>query len=207
MKYSFKKHNFTVVKKAISGELATFMYNYLLMKEQVLKYLKNNKYISPFEFIHGSFGDDQAPEPKAYVVYGDVGNETMLLRCQGILEKHTGLKLIPTYTYSRNYQKGNSLKRHKDRPSCAISCTLSYGGDSWPIYLEPSGETGKKGVKVVLEPGDLLIYKGCELEHWREPLKGETCVQAFLHYNEASDITNLYDKRPHLGLPAWFKNG
>ena len=49
----------------------------------------------------------------------------------------------------------------------------------WPIYLEPNGETGKKGVKVDLKPGDMLVYSGCELEHWREKFKGKECVQVF----------------------------
>jgi hypothetical protein len=39
------------------------------------------------------------------------------------------------------------------------------------------------GVKVTLKPGDMLIYSGCELEHWREPFEGNVCGQVFLHYN------------------------
>ena len=55
-----------------------------------------------------------------------------------------------------------------------------------------------------LKPGDMLIYSGCDLEHWRDPLEGELCGQAFLHYNHADGPfakTNLYDKRPLLGVP------
>jgi hypothetical protein len=64
-----------------------------------------------------------------------------------------------------------------------------------------------KGVKVDLKPGDMLIYKGMELEHWREPFEGEDCIQVFLHYNKTSKEAELnkFDKRPHLGLPSWFK--
>ena len=111
------------------------------------------------------------------------------------------------------------LKRHKDRFSCEISTTMNLGGDDWPIYLEPDPKKGgvkrsryvsdnTKGVKVDLKPGDMLVYSGCELEHWREKFKGKECVQVFLHYNNrktpgAKD--NMFDKRPHLGLPSWFK--
>ena len=121
------------------------------------------------------------------------------------MEKATGLKLYPAYTYARIYKKGDELKRHKDRFSCEISTTMNLGGDDWPIYLEPSGEEGKKGIKVDLKPGDMLVYSGCELEHWREKFKGKECVQVFLHYNNrktpgAKD--NMFDKRPHLGLPS-----
>ena len=82
-----------------------------------------------------------------------------------------------------------NLKRHKDRFSCEISTTMNLGGDDWPIYLEPSWKKGvttssnAKGVKVDLKPGDMLVYSGCELEHWREKFKGKECVQVFLHYN------------------------
>ena len=134
--------------------------------------------------------------------------ETLMLKCQPEMEKVTELKLYPAYTYARIYKKGDELKRHKDRFSCEISTTMNLAGDDWPIYLEPSGEVGKKGIKVDLKPGDMLVYSGCELEHWREKFKGKECIQVFLHYNNrktpgAKD--NMFDKRPHLGLPSWFK--
>ena len=50
----------------------------------------------------------------------------------------------------------------------------------------------------------MLIYSGCELEHWRDPFQGNICSQVFLHYNHANGPfakTNLYDKRPLLGIP------
>jgi hypothetical protein len=131
-----------------------------------------------------------------------------MLKCQPEMEKVTGLKLYPAYTYARIYKKGDELKRHKDRFSCEISTTMNLGGDDWPIYLEPSGETGKKGIKVDLKPGDMLVYSGCELEHWRNKFRGKECIQAFLHYNNRKTVgakDNMFDKRPHLGLPSWFK--
>ena len=66
-----------------------------------------------------------------------------------------------------------------------------------------------KGVKIDLKPGDMLVYSGCELEHWREKFKGKECIQVFLHYNNrktpgAKD--NMFDKRPHLGLPLGLRD-
>ncbi len=52
------------------------------------------------------------------------------------------------------------------------------------------------------------MYKGCDLEHWREPFEGKDCGQVFLHYNDASNKeaeANKFDSRPMIGLPAWFK--
>jgi len=65
------------------------------------------------------------------------------------------------------------------------------------------------GIKVDLKPGDMLIYQGCEVEHWRDAFPGKDCGQVFLHYNDRTKKQakeNLYDTRPFLGLPAWFKN-
>ena len=124
------------------------------------------------------------------------------------MEDETGLKLYETYSYARIYKTGDVLERHKDRYSCEVSTTLNLGGDNWPIYLEPSGKKGKDGNKISLEQGDMLIYKGCEVEHWRETFSGVNCAQVFLHYNDASyeeAEKNRYDGRPFLGLPAWFK--
>ena len=76
------------------------------------------------------------------------------------------------------------------------------------IDLEPSGKKGMKGTKIDLKQGDMLVYSGCELEHWREKFKGKECVQVFLHYNNSKTPgakDNLFDKRIHLGLPSWFK--
>ena len=131
-----------------------------------------------------------------------------MLKCQPIMEKTTGLKLQPAYTYARIYKKGDILKRHKDRFSCEISTTMNLGGDQWDLYLESFGQKGKKGIKVNLNQGDMLVYSGCELEHWREKFKGKSCCQVFLHYNNEKTPgsgQNLFDKRLHLGLPVGLK--
>jgi hypothetical protein len=117
------------------------------------------------------------------------------------MEKKSGVKLIETYSYARIYKKGDELKRHKDRYSCEISTTMNLGGDEWSIYVEPD-------IEINLKPGDMLMYRGCELEHWREPFEGQDCGQVFLHYNDASSKDaeqNKYDTRPILGLPAYFR--
>ena len=197
---------YRIVKQAISKELAQFVYEYFLMKRSVARKFFDERYISPYNFDWGVWNDDQIPE--TYSHYSDIAMETLLQKLRPSVEKETGLELNETYSYARIYKKGDVLERHKDRYSCELSATLNLGGDSWPIYLEPSGELGKEGIKVDLEPGDMLIYKGCEVEHWREAFEGENCGQVFLHYNNASNEKaeeNKYDGRPFLGLPAWFK--
>ena len=111
-------------------------------------------------------------------------------------------------SFKKDKYQGDELKRHKDRYSCEISTTLNLGGDDWPIFLEPSGKEGEDGIEVRLEAGDMLMYRGCELEHWREPFTGKDCGQVFLHYNDKNGKdaeSNKYDGRPMIGLPSWYK--
>ena len=214
---SFKTNNFLVIKKAIEPKVAEFVYNYFLMKRQVARTMFDDRFISPFTTEWGVWNDEQVPN--TYSHYGDVAMETLLLAVQPIMEKQTKLKLIPTYAYARIYKKGDVLHRHKDRFSCEISTTLNLGGDPWPIYIEKNPKKGglkegkyvsdyTKGTKVVLQPGDMLVYKGNILEHWRDAFDGQDCGQVFLHYNNLAtkgSEENIYDGRPHLGLPPYFK--
>jgi len=214
---SFKKNKYLIIKNAISEELAHFCYNYFIIKRKVADTLFQTKYISSTTLDWGTFTDSQVPN--TYSHYADIVMETLLLKVKPIMEEKIKLKLIETYSYARIYKKGDILKKHKDRLSCEISTTLNLGGDSWPIFIEPDSKKGKhengnyvpsksKGVKVVLNPGDMLVYRGCDLEHWRNEFKGDYCVQVFLHYNDSASKDaelNKFDKRLHLGLPNWFQ--
>jgi len=196
---SFKKNKYQVIKSAISKELANFCYQYFLNKRMVARHLFDEKYISQFTEYFGIWNDSQIPE--TYSHYADIVMETLLQKVKPIMEKEAGVKLIETYSYARIYKKGDELKRHKDRFRCEISTTMNLGGNSWPIYLEPD-------IKLTLESGDMLMYRGCELEHWREPFEGEDCGQVFLHYNDANGENakqNKFDGRPMIGLPSYFK--
>ena len=201
---SFKKNKYLVLRNVLSKELSSFVYKYFLNKRSVAKVLFESKFISPFTEYWGIWHDEQIPN--TYSHYSDIAMETLLRELKPIMEKQTKLKLIETYSYARIYKKGDLLARHKDRYSCEVSTTLNLGGDPWPLYLDPTGQIGREGIEVNLKPGDMLIYSGCELEHWREEFKGESCGQVFLHYNKlSSKKANKFDNRPMLGLPAYFK--
>tara|TARA_R100001443_G_C3352108_1_gene177094 strand:+ start:1098 stop:1736 length:639 start_codon:yes stop_codon:yes gene_type:complete len=208
---SFK---YKVIKKAVSYELANFCFNYLKLKRNAVFFMYQNKIVNENPFL-GTWRDSQIPN--TYSQYSDFVMETLLLKLLPTLEKETELKLVPTYSYTRIYKKGDELKRHKDRPSCEISTTLNLGGDKWSIFIDPTGTdnvideyknihkpNAPKGKEVILDVGDMLVYSGCKLEHWREPFKGKICAQVFLHYNNADGPfkdKNKYDGRSALGLP------
>ena len=187
--------NYKVVKEAISFELANFLFNYFLLKREAVYYMYSNNWMHD-NGVLGTWKDEQVPN--TYSIYGDPVFDTLLMKVLPVMQRETGLDVIPTYSYARIYKKGDILKKHKDRPSCEISTTLNLGGDPWSIFLE--------GEQVDLNVGDMLIYEGCKLEHWREPFEGEHCGQVFLHYNnkkgEFKDI-NIFDGRDKLGTPNW----
>jgi hypothetical protein len=211
----FKKKKYQVIKGALSQQLANFIFNYMMLQRDAVDFMLKHNKINPSNPFIGRRTDEQVPG--AYSKYGDWVMDTLLQYMRPIMKEKTGMDLVPTYSYTRIYEKGNKLRRHKDRPSCEISTTLHLGGDPWPIFLDPSGANfvidefkeihkpgAPTGVRVDLKVGDMLIYSGCELEHWRQPFEGNICSQVFLHYNHANGPfakTNLFDKRPMLGIP------
>ena len=202
------------IKGAVSYELANFIFNYFLLKRDAVAWMYQNN-ITYDTGLHGTWTDQQVPN--TYSHYADHVMETLLVKMLPVMAKETGLNLVPTYSYARIYKKGDILRRHKDRPSCEISTTLNLGGDPWPIFIDGTGAdsvideyksiikpNAPEGTKVLLDVGDMLVYSGCELEHWREPLEGDVCAQVFLHYNHVDGPfaeKNRFDKRPMLGVP------
>ena len=225
MNNEFKQKKYQVIKQAISYDLANFCFNYLLLKRDAADFMYSNNIIADTG-MWGTWKDAQVPG--VYSHYADPVMETLLMKVLPVMKEQTGLDLIPTYSYTRVYTKGSILWRHKDRPSCEISTTLNLGGDMWPIYIDPTGQDNiiksqytnkgeecivKKGAhsgnRVDLEPGDMLVYSGCELEHWRNEFTGDMCAQVFLHYNHKNGPfaeKNKFDNRPLLGIPSFVKN-
>tara|TARA_R110001592_G_scaffold224213_2_gene479791 strand:+ start:1598 stop:2167 length:570 start_codon:yes stop_codon:yes gene_type:complete len=183
---SYKNNGYEIKANAIPTDLANFLYNYLLLKREVANVVNTQT------SLLGGWTDTQVPD--TYSHYADIAMETLLAKMLPIVEKIVGTKLLPQYTFLRIYKKGDILKKHKDRSACEISTTMFLGGDEWKIYME--------GKAIDLKPGDMCVYKGCELEHWRNKFKGKDCVQVFLHYITKTKTSIRYDNRDMLGLPA-----
>ena len=134
--------------------------------------------------------------PNSFPIANAAFTEGLLLTLLPLMEKETGVELYPTYSYCRIYWNGSDMFKHIDRPSCEYSVTVSVSIDPepWPIWIE--------GEPVILYPGDIAIYKGCEVEHWRETYTGNQQCQIFLHYVDKHGPYAAYkfDQRPSLGL-------
>lgn len=186
-----KDFKYKLVKNFFSKEEINIGSRYLL--------LRHKKNISNFDLLDINNLDT--------MFYSDAFTEVILVNKLKKMEQETGLKLIPTYSFSRVYSYNADLKKHKDRPSCEVSVTAMWGSDGvpWPIFMD--------GVKCEMQPGDAVIYLGCELEHWRENFEGDWHAQSFLHYVDANGPYKdcAYDRRefalsPEINYNEYLKN-
>lgn len=115
------------------------------------------------------------------------------------VERATGLPLFDTFNYFRIYKPGDVLSCHTDRPACEITGTLHLGGrEVWPIFLLDRNE---HEVAILLEAGDMLLYRGAELCHWRPRYAGEgDYVQAFFHFVDRNGAFADHRKDGRLAL-------
>jgi len=159
-----------------------------------------SRYIE-YSLNQGFMPRDNNKEAPSHRRYGDPLTETILYNSKEHIENVTGKKLYPTYSFSRVYLKGDELKPHVDRPACEISvtCHVATQGDPWPIWMKAPG---KEPIYFVLEPGDAVVYKGCEVTHWREKaINTAVNAQFMLHYVDQNGpyVEHKFDKRVSLG--------
>ena len=114
------------------------------------------------------------------------------------VEDLLGEKLYTTYNYDRFYFKGQELKKHTDRESCEISVSLHVSSNlsyDWPLWFK----LADGDIPFITKPGDAILYKGIELEHWRDPMQGDCNSyyhQIFFHYvrRDGIHVHNAFDK-------------
>ncbi len=186
----FEKNKYVVVRNFLDKQATT----------TVSQYLENTINHKTMEKVTGG-------SAVSYAQYADPLIEVILKNSCEHIEQVTELELFPTYSYARVYEKNDFLKPHVDRPACEISVTVNVAsiGPPWEIWLKVSG---KEPMSFALEPGDALVYKGCEVAHWREkPVGTELIAQFMLHYvNQNGPFASYkWDKRPALGLPSQLK--
>ena len=180
----FNEHGFVIIHDIFTLEEIEIFTNYALMQEK----------------RQGINGDIQSPG--AFSEYADPLMESLMIHLHPIIEQCTDLELYPTYSYYRVYRNGHKLSKHKDRKSCEISVSLAlgYSYDSntyrWPLFVNEN--------EIFLKPGDIAIYKGVELSHWREPFNIQEDAyhcQAFLHYVNANGKYKdyMFDGRESIG--------
>ena len=156
----FNRHGYLIIKN---------LYNPTELYHPVPSIRGSIKYFgSKDKFVH---------EPEEKQVVGSVARyshpqyKTIHTNIRLILQDILGKELYNTYYYDRYYFAGQRLDRHSDRDACEVSVSVQVSTNSdqpWPFCIEtPNGEERA----CTLQNGWGLLYKGCERQHWRDPLK------------------------------------
>lgn len=178
---SLRQDGYTIVRGIFDRSTMDICASYALM-------MQANGLIQPWENRHGFNAR-----------YADLLMESLLLHLQPAMEQSTGLSLFPTYSFLRIYETGAVLQKHTDRPSCEISASLTIGYDAtqpWPLWVESNGQSRA----CALETGDMLVYRGREVPHWREQFDGRYWIQAFFHYVDANGALAAYKYDGRAGI-------
>ena len=210
----FAENKYVVIRSFISTEMATLLYSYCLSLTRSIDFKIMHDKSNHCPDWDGNFHDPQVPG--SFVRYGDPMMDSLLVMSTESMSKFTGLSLQPNYAYWRLYQKYNVLARHRDRDSCEISTTLCLGYDvsnvdhnvypdyDWPMFVESKDHPD--GLPIHLKPGDMIIYRGCDVDHWRQEFPGLNHAQVFMHYNDTNGpFCNYLDGRPIPGIPKKFQ--
>lgn len=179
----FQRDGFKIIRGAVSSDVIALVHRYAWLHFDIKGYFD----IDP----------TQADSPARYA---DGIAETLLVALQPNFEAVCGSKLLPAYSYLRFYLTNARLSRHVDRPACEVSAslTIGYSGDQlWPLYVKSGG----REIPIQLDAGDLVVYKGMEVPHWRETLREEYWLQMFFHYvrEDGKHTDQQFDGRKRLG--------
>jgi hypothetical protein len=188
----FEQRGYFVIKNAITSETAKLLsIEFEMLRDNIF----NDNGV---DLKSTDFNNDWLVE-KSFSWYSPFCFESLMVLLKPKIELIVGKQLYPTYSYARIYHTGAELVRHKDRHNSEYAVTITISIDPtesnpWHIYMQD-----RLGIEnqLVLDVGDLCLYKGNELEHWRLPYSGKKQIQAFLFYTE--DHTQQYDGRPMLG--------
>lgn len=193
MNTELEEKKYFVVRDVLSKDVLELVKYYMTIKFGVQYDFKN----SVGKFAPAS-GVPDVVQPCSIYSYADAVTESLLIMLNPLMKEVTQKPdLECTYSFVRLYERGQWLEKHSDRPACQYSITLplcASTDEPWTIFVD--------GQPVDLAVGDLVVYKGCEAKHWREPLEQEYQIQAHLHYVDGADPAYqpyIYDERDTIG--------
>lgn len=197
----FKQELYEVVRGAVSKDVVALLDTEFDLVRKMMHYVNQVP-----EDVDNAFADETVDHSFAF--YSPMCFEALSQILLPRVEEIVGRKLHQSFTYSRIYYKGSILNPHLDRPSCEYSISLCISKDeefgTWPIYYKDRKNQKKE---FLLEPGDMIVYKGDRLLHWRLQYEGKRHCQAFMHYvdQEGPHAELKYDGRVVLGTPRSMK--
>ncbi len=190
----FEQRLYQIVRNSVSEDMCSLIDR---QAEMVRKFTYFNEGIDQSDTNY--FSDNLCKN--SFPLYGWSCTDALLQMLQPKIEEITKKKLLPTYSYMRIYYPGSDMRRHIDRPSCEYSASLciSNDPDPWELWVE---NLEGRNLPILLYPGDMLVYSGVKLPHWRTPYQGNRQTQVFFHYvdEEGKYKDFKYDCRQDLGI-------
>lgn len=159
----FTNKGFSIIRNLVKTSDVTRLYGYTLQNHE-----------------RGNMNDGQVPGSASF--YQDKEIVRLAKELHPLIEKAIEKELLNVFCYHRVYRTGAILKMHKDSARAEISATINLGqkGDPWDLWLLDYEENAHK---VILNPGDALIYHGMKLHHWRGKLVNSDFVsQIMFHF-------------------------
>tara|TARA_Y100001980_G_C14408580_1_gene202822 strand:- start:195 stop:776 length:582 start_codon:yes stop_codon:yes gene_type:complete len=170
-----------------------------VLKKEVFELLKNfyNKILKNNIFDFGDGNKDF--KTNRYNCHNEIISRIIHFEMLELVEKITGKKLRPTYTYVSFYVKGAELKAHLDKAECEYTCSLIIDkpeGSKWNLYVHNKKTTREEyelNKKYTPDKNDcigldcdnngFMILKGRNNLHFREILEYDYYNVLLLHYN------------------------
>lgn len=142
------------------------------------------------------------PQGMCHDLYGDPFAEAIGLAKVAELERYMHGSPSLTYGILRQYQNKASLVWHRDRWQCEFSVTVQLSKTPWPMHFAMNGAIGgqwRKDSSIILQQGDAILYRGCEVFHSRDKLRHHRSRHLFLHYVEQGSSMDNKDGRREYG--------
>lgn len=183
-----KKPIVKIIKNAISKDVLKFVDTEFTLLRNCFSRVSQSNFL---------FNDKDVPNSFSW--YSPPCFESLSVYIKSTIENEIGEKIYPTYSYGRFYSNGSKLDPHLDRDSSEIAVSLCIRKEKiyWPLYIKMPDDEIKE---IDLNDGDMVIYSGSILPHWRETYIGKEHLQCFMQYVYANGKNShlKYDKRPCL---------
>jgi hypothetical protein len=199
----FKKNQYTIIKNAISKDMCrVFAKEFRISRDLAMKANHQNTSVKSKECLNLNYPFHDEMVENSFSWYSPLCFEALSdTIIKDIVEKEIHEPVYPTYSYARIYYNGAEMLPHIDRSSSEVSVSLCIDVDSnsssWNLFVLDDNTP----VEIYQEPGDIIIYDGNNLKHWREKYQGSEQINAFMFYVRANGprAELKYDTRDLLG--------
>lgn len=114
------------------------------------------------------------------VIASDPVGNFMGASLRELAERVAQCELEFSYSYFSAYQLGSSVPPHVDHGDCFVTLgvVLRSGRNPWPLRISASEGT----VGALRNAGDVAVFSGSKLVHWREALSDASFWTLLFHY-------------------------